>query len=153
MHVNENELADIYTQTGNELYTRSVEVTLPRLILGSSKQFSFGDKFGLLASLDLVATTDGKRNTVIKSDIVSVDPALGLEVGYQSMAFIRAGVGQFQEIKDFDGSQSWSFQPNVGLGFKIQEVTIDYAFTDIGDQAAGLYSHVFSVKVDFNVED
>ena len=151
--INENELADIYTQTGNELYTRSVEVTLPRLILGSSKQFSFGDKFGLLASLDLVATTDGKRNTVIKSDIVSVDPALGLEVGYQSMAFIRAGVGQFQEIKDFDGSQSWSFQPNVGLGFKIQEVTIDYAFTDIGDQAAGLYSHVFSVKVDFNVED
>jgi len=151
--MNEAELADIFTQTGNELYTRSVEITLPRVILGVSREFTFREKFGLLTSLDLIATTDGKRNTLVKTDLVSLDPVFGLEFGYKQLAFLRGGIGQFQQIKDFDGSTSWSFQPNVGVGFKIQEVSIDYAFTDIADQSAGLYSHVFSVKVDFNVED
>ncbi len=151
--INEDELATIYQQTGNTLYTQSLEITLPRVVLGASRGFQLGEHFSLLASLDLVATTDGRRNTLVKSDLFSLDPAVGFEFGFKSLAFVRGGVGQFQEIKDFDGSKNWTFQPNVGVGFKVQEVSIDYAFTDIGDQAAGLYSHVFSVKVDFNVED
>lgn len=145
----DEELADVYAQTGNELSSRSVEVTLPRVVLGAARSFLFFNHFTLLTSLDLVVTTDGKRNTLIKSDPFSLDPAFGLEFGYKGLAFLRGGVGQFQEIKDFDGTTSWTYQPNVGVGLKIQEVAIDYAFTDIGDQAAGLYSHVFSIKVDF----
>jgi hypothetical protein len=110
-------------------------------------------KVSLLSSLDVIATTDGRRNTLIKTDAFSVDPAFGLEFGYDRLVFVRAGVRQFQQIKDFDNSMTWSFQPNIGLGFNVQGITIDYAFTDIGDQAAGLYSHVFSVKVNFDVED
>jgi len=149
----DEELAEVYAQTGNELYSRSLEVTLPRVILGASRTLSFLDQFSLMTSLDLVTTTDGKRNTLIRTESFSVDPSLGVELSYKQLAFLRGGIGQFQQIKDFDGSQSWTFQPNVGIGLKIQEVAIDYAFTDIGDQAAGLYSHVFSIKVDFNVVD
>lgn len=148
----DEELAEIYAQTGNELSSRSLEVTLPRVVLGASRSLNFLDKFSLLTSIDLTATTDGRRNTLVKSDLVSLDPAMGLELGFKQLAFLRGGIGQFQQIKDFDGTQSWTFQPNIGIGLRIREVAIDYAFTDIGDQAAGLYSHVFSIKVDFNVE-
>lgn len=151
--INDEELADIYAQTGNELYAKSIEITLPRLILGASRFIKLSRKFSLLTSLDLVATTDGKRNTLVKTTYGSLDPMMGMELGYKGLAFLRGGVGQFQEIKDFNGDKSWTFQPNVGLGIKLREVSIDYAFTDIGDQSAGLYSHVFSLKVDFNVED
>lgn len=151
--INDAELSEIYGQTGNDLYSSSLEITLPRLIMGVSRQFDLSDHFTILGSIDVVSTFDGKRNTLIKSSLMSVDPMAGMEVSFKEVAFLRAGVGQFQQIKDFDGSTSWSFQPNIGVGFKVKEVAIDYAFTDIGDQAAGLYSHVFSIKVDFHVED
>ncbi len=151
--IHEEELADIYSQTGNELVTQSMEVALPRIMLGVSRNLEIGERFDLLASFDLITTTDGKRNTLVKSDLISLDPVFGFEFGYNQLAFVRGGIGQFQQIKDFDGSTSWTFQPNAGVGFRIQEVSIDYAFTDIADQAAGLYAHVFSIKIDFNVED
>ena len=40
---------------------------------------------------------------------------------------------------------------NFGVGFKYKGIEIDYAFTDIGDQSAALYSNVFSVKLDFSI--
>lgn len=137
---------DVFIQTGNEIPQNSIEVTLPKAILGVSRYFDIHPKFGVLASLDLVTSFDGKRNVLIKSDLASVDPALGLEINYQKIAFLRMGAGNIQEIKDFDGSLSTTFQPNFGLGVKIKKITIDYALTDIGDQSESLYSHVFSLK-------
>lgn len=146
---NTSELADIYTQTGNEIPTNGLEVSLPRLLLGVSRTFELGDMFSLMGTADLAMTFDGKRNTLIRTEVGSIDPYGGVEFGFKGKAFLRAGVSQFQQIEDFDNSTSWSFQPSLGVGLKLSELTIDYAFTDIGDQAAGLYSHVFSVKVDF----
>lgn len=152
--INGDQLSEVFGQTGNELYTSSLEITLPRLVLGVSREMELSDRFSLLATVDLVSTFDGERNTLIRSSLLSVDPMAGLEAGYKDVAFLRAGIGQFQQIKDFDNEgTTWSFQPNVGAGFRIKEIAIDYAFTDIGDQSAGLYSHVFSLKVDFHVED
>lgn len=150
--INDEELAAVYARTGNELYSKSVEITLPRVVLGMSHLDEFGKKFQLLSSLDLICTTDGQRNALISANPVSIDPALGFELGYQKKAFLRGGVSQFQKIKDFDGSESWSFQPNMGVGFRIQEISLNYAYTDIANQAAGLYSHVFSIMIDFNAE-
>ncbi len=146
---NTAELAEIYTQTGNEIPVNGLEVSLPRLLLGGSKVFEIGEIFTVMPTVDMAITFDGKRNTLVKSNFASIDPYGGVELGYKRMAFLRMGVSQFQKIKDFDSSTSWSFQPNMGIGFSLRELTIDYAFTDIGDQSAGLYSHVFSVKVDF----
>lgn len=151
--INDESLADVYSKTGNMLYAKSLEISLPRMILGLARQFPVGDKFSILGTLDVTTTFDGKRNTLLKSEVVSLDPAVGMEVGFRELAFLRAGVNQFQQIKDFDSSLSWTFQPNVGVGFCIGELSIDYAFTDIGDQSAGLYSHIFSIKVNFDVED
>ena len=140
-------VADIYTQTGNEIPKNSVEITLPKLLLGVSRGVAFGERFGLLSSLDLDFTFDGKRNVPIKTDPISIDPHLGLEFDYVQTVFVRAGVGSFQQIKDFDGTNSTSFQPNFGIGAKVKQLTVNYALTDIGDQSESLYSHIFSIKV------
>lgn len=149
---NASEVEEIYALTGNDVPVNSVEITLPRVILGGSRAFAISDKFGAMASVDLDMTFDGKRNTLIRTDLISIDPKVGAEFDYKKLAFLRLGVNQFQKIKDFDGSTSWTFQPNLGMGVNIKELTIDYALTDIGDLAPGLFSHVFSIKVDFNVE-
>ena len=150
---NTDQVEDIYALTGNDVPINSVEITLPRMILGVSRDFELAEKFGLMTSADIDLTFDGKRNTLIKSEFASLDPKAGLEFDFKKLAFLRFGVNQFQEIKDFDGSKSWTFQPNLGLGVKLNQLSIDYALTDIGDLAPGLFSHVFSIKVDFNVEN
>ena len=96
---------------------------------------------------DLDITFDGKRNVPVKSDFASIDPHMGLELDYIQTIFLRLGAGNIQQVKDFDESLSTTFQPNFGVGVKIKKLNIDYAMTDIGDQAESLYSHVFSLKV------
>ncbi|MCG8323115.1 MAG: PorV/PorQ family protein [Cytophagales bacterium] len=141
---------DIFTQTGNEIPENSIEITLPKAILGVSRYFQIKEKFGLLASTDLVFSFDGRRNVILKSDFASMDLNIGMELNYREIVYFRLGVGNIQEVKDFDESTYTSFQPNSGLGVKINNVMIDYALTDIGDQSESLYSHVFSLKVGLN---
>jgi hypothetical protein len=143
-------IADTYTQTGNIIPENSIEITLPRAILGANYSTLIKQKINFLVSIDLETTFDGKRNTLIKSNTVSIDPRLGIEVGYISKFFLRAGVGQFQEIENFDQSITKVFQPNFGVGVILKNVNIDYALTDIGDQAETPYSHVISLKVGFD---
>jgi hypothetical protein len=138
---------ETFLLTGNELPSQSIEVTLPRLILGAARGFKFNEKFNLQAALDLVVTTDGKRNTLISSDPFSVDPSFGLEFGYDNTIFLRGGVGNVQYITEIDGARSATFQPNFGIGLRIRSIYLDYALTDIGDVSAALYSNIFSLKL------
>lgn len=139
-------VADIYTQTGNDIPENTLEITLPKMIFGVSKDWDVSDNFSLLAALDLDVTFDGQRNVLIGSDVMSIDPHLGLEIGYKSIAYLRGGLGNIQQIKDFDGSKSTTAQVNFGVGFRIKQVAIDYALTDMGDQSDALYSHIFSIR-------
>ena len=139
---------DVFTQTGNEIPVNSVEVTLPRLMLGVARQFNIGSKFKILAAIDLENTFDGKRNTLIKSSTFSTDPRVGLEFGYANVVFVRTGVSYFQYVTDINDKRTLSLQPNIGLGLKIKSVTLDYALTDIGDNSVALYSNIFSLRFD-----
>lgn len=141
---------DIYALTGNIIPVSSLEVTLPRAILGISRSFNFGEKIALLASADLELTFDGKRNVVLKTDVMSVSPMLGFEIDYSKIAILRLGAGKFQEVKDFNNSTKTSWQPTFGLGVKIKALRIDYAMTDFSNNAEALYSHVFSLSFGLN---
>ncbi len=142
---------EVFLSTDNEIPENSLELTLPRLILGMGKEFDLGKNFSSTANIDFDVTFDGKRNVLIKSDPVSVDPHLGLEFGYKNIVFLRAGVGNIQKETEFGGKTSTSFQPNIGVGIVIKNIVfIDYALTDIGDQSIALYSNVFSLKVNLN---
>ena len=149
--INKEELRPIFNQTNNEIPGNSTEITLPKAIFGASRSFKITNKVDVLASADLVFTFDGRRNVLVKSRFTSIDPQLGAEFDYEDKFFFRMGVGNFQRVKDFsfaeqsNESTCWSFQPNVGMGIKLEDFTIDYALTDIGNVAESPYSHVFSI--------
>ena len=149
---NPEEIREVYNLTGNTIPTNSIEITLPRAILGVSKTIEFLKVFQLLAALDLDITFDGQRNTIISSDPISIDPHGGIELAFRQKIFARFGWNNLQQLTDFDRSQYWNVQPNLGLGFKIKQIQIDYALSDVGDQSDALFSHVISINVDFNVE-
>ncbi len=143
---NTEKLEDVFNQTGNEIPENGLELTLPKLILGASYKTYIKTKFSVEPEINFDFTFDGKRNVLLSGDPVSVEPHLGLELGYSDFIFVRGGVGNIQEIEDFDGSKSTSLQPNFGVGVKIKSVSIDYALTNIGQVGETLYSNIFSLK-------
>lgn len=136
--------------TGNEIPSNSLEVTLPRFITGIGYEFSIKNKFFILPELNLDLTTDGKRNVVFRTNSVSIDPRFGLELNYNRMVFLRGGIGNIQKSTDDLGESITTFQPTIGGGLKIKSVSLDYAFTDIGNASEALYSHVFSLNLGIN---
>lgn len=149
---NSDSLITTYTQTGNDIPSTTLEVALPRLVLGVGRQFHY-KKFGFLSTIDMSITFDGKRNTLIKSTFASIDPTAGLEISYASIAFLRVGIKTFQELKNFDGSTYLVAEPTFGLGFKYSGISLDYALTSVGIQTESLYTHVFSLMVNLDKKD
>ena len=144
-----NDIRDAVSGQNQEL-PESTEITLPKAQLGIAKKFEFHYDYTLLAAVNLNMQF-AQTNDVISSEIVSIDPALGFEFGYTDLVFLRAGVGNFQNVLQIDGTQKVNFQPNIGLGFKYKGIQVDYALTDLGDQSAALYSNIFSLKVDWEL--
>jgi hypothetical protein len=54
-----------------------------------------------------------------------------------------------QRVTDFDGSESFTLQPNIGVGLRIKQLQLDYALSDVGNLSDVLYSNVFSLR--FNI--
>lgn len=143
---------EVFFATKNEIPVKSTELTAPRLILAGAYNFKINRSINLLAEANLDVTFDGKRNTVWGSNVVSIDPKLGLELAWKDVFFVRGGINNFQQgLDDADITNKkkiWIYQPSVGAGFKVSDVQIDYAFTNLANQSNPLYTHVFSLKVD-----
>jgi hypothetical protein len=141
---------EVLAATGNEIPSSSLEITLPRVILGLSYEFAIKNKFFILPEFNFDMTTDGKRNVLLKTNSVSIDPRFGLELNYNRIVYLRGGVGNIQKSTDDLGKPITTFQPTIGGGIRIKSVVIDYAFTDIGNASEALYSHVFSINLGIN---
>ncbi len=138
----------ILEDTGNEVRPESVETTNPTIFLAAARKFTIAKQVSLTAEFDLIATTDGRRNTLVASDPISLDPAFGLEADYGDFIFLRAGVSQLQRIQDFDREERINSRPALGLGLKIGQLNVDYAYTDPGsDDDRSTYSHIVSLKL------
>lgn len=147
-------MKEVFTITGNEIPKNSLEITLPKLILSAARRYGVSKSFSLLAVIDADLTFDGKRNVLIKTDPVSADPHLGIELSYKNILFLRTGIGNIQDETDTDGKKIKTFQPNFGLGIKIKNnLCIDYALTDIGNASIALYSNIFSLKFNINKKE
>ena len=134
----------------NQDLPESTEITIPKAQFGMARKFEIDYDYTLLTAFN-VNMQFARTNAIFASEGLSIDPALGFEFGYTDIVFLRAGVGNFQNVEQIDGSKKVNFQPNIGLGFKYKGIQIDYALTDLGDQSAALYSNIFSVKVDLSV--
>ncbi|MBP2283018.1 hypothetical protein H4V97_001336 [Flavobacterium sp. CG_23.5] len=134
----------------NQELPESTEITAPKAQLGIAKKFIIHYDYSILAAANMNMRFT-KTNDVISTDFVSIDPAIGFEFGYTDLVFLRAGVGNFQNVQQLDNSEKVGFQPNIGLGFKYKGIQVDYALTDLGNQSTALYSNIFSVKVDLSL--
>jgi hypothetical protein len=145
-------IREVFYQTENQIPGKSIELTAPQLLIGGSYNFKLGKKLNLLVEGDLDVTFDGKRNEVVSTNPVSIDPRLGMELSFKDIFFVRAGVNNFQQVLDdrdtLNNRKIWIYQPGVGAGFKVGDVQIDYAFVNLANQSYPLYTHVFSLRVD-----
>jgi hypothetical protein len=137
--------------TNNDIPVKSTELTSPRLVPAIGYNFRIANKLHLLTEADFDVTFDGQRNTLISSDPISIDPKFGMEVNISNTVFIRAGVSNFQRaLADGDTlnqKKVWIYQPSLGAGFKVGNVAIDYAFTNLANQSNPLYTNVFSLYI------
>lgn len=135
--------------TKNEIPVKSTELTAPRLVVGGGYNFRISEAVNLLGEANLNFTFDGKRNTVISSNPISIDPSIGIEAAVKEVFFVRAGITNFQKaLADADTlnqKKVWIYQPSLGAGVKIKNVMLDYAFTNLANQSNPLYTHIISL--------
>lgn len=135
---------------GDQIPVNSTELTLPRLVLGAGYQFTLPAQFTALVAADLEATTDGKRNTLVSAKPVSVDPRLGLEIGYHNLVYLRGGVGNYQKISNFDRTQQWKGQYSLGAGVAFSGLRVDLALSRLAlDETANVNSLIVSLGYGF----
>ena len=134
----------------NQDLPETTEITLPKAQFGLSKKYEFHNQMTLLAAMNLNMQFT-QTNDLISTKTLSATPALGFEGGYNELVFVRLGVGNFQNITQIDNTKKIGFEPNIGLGFKYKGIQIDYALTNLGGQSAGLYSNVFSAKINLDI--
>jgi hypothetical protein len=148
---------EVFYQTENMIPGKSIELTAPQLIIGGSYSFKINRKVSLLFEADLDATFDGRRDEVISGNPVSIDPRVGLELSFKNVFFVRAGINNFQQVLDdrdtTNSRKIWIYQPSIGAGFKVGDVQIDYAFTNLANQSYPLYTNVFSLRIDLRRKD
>jgi hypothetical protein len=151
-NINETEyakIADAISGENDEL-PETTEITLPKIQLGLSKNYHFHNDYSILAAAN-ANVVFYETNDILSSSGFSVDPALGVEFGYTDLVFLRAGVGNFQNVEQLDDTYNFGFQPNIGIGFKYRGIQVDYALTSLGSESTALYSNIFSLKIDLGI--
>lgn len=125
-----------------------MELTMPKLNVGASKVFEINSSVYVLPEAG-INVDFAKTAALISSDIASITPYAGAELGYQKMIFVRLGVNRFQSITDIeDLKRKVSFQPSAGIGIRYRGLTLDYAISNSGIGGSNFYSNFFSLKLD-----
>ncbi len=140
---------EAYLATGNEIPENSLELSLPKLLLGVAHQFNFNNKISLITELDLDCFFDGQRHSLISSKSVNIDPHFGLQISYLKNIHLRAGIDRMQLAEDFEKNNKFMFKTSFGIGFYLYRFSLDYALTDMGDISVAPISHIFSIKYAF----
>lgn len=133
----------------NQEAPETLELTKPKAQFGVAKSFYFFRDFKLITEVDLNMRFT-ETNDILSTSFISVDPAIGFQIDYINMVYLRAGVNNFQNFTEIDGSSSTSLEPNFGVGFRYKGIQIDYALANIGGASGTLFSNIFSVKVDLS---
>ncbi len=130
----------------------SLELTLPRLHLGVARNFVISEKVSLLAEFNAAVSFEGQTAAVLSSSLLGAEPVLGAELNYSNLVYLRAGLGNVQQITEFGGNKRLLADPSAGLGLQLGSFYLDYALGNISPQTISLYSHIFSVRYVFGVE-
>jgi len=137
------------TISPNQKLPETTEITKPKIQVGIAKEFRIGRFFNLQTEVDLNIRFE-QTNDIFSSEVGSIDPAVGFQLDFDKLVYLRLGVGNFQYITQFDDGKSLSLQPNFGVGFNYQGIHVDYALTNIGSVGNALFSNVFSITIDYS---
>jgi len=140
---------------GQQLPVNNTEVTSPSFKFGVGYEVGIRNKVFFTPAIDLILTTDGRRNVLLSAKPISMDMSFALEVNLFRIGYLRAGLQQIQRSTDEQGSRRITLSPNSGAGVYIKIISLDYALTNLttlrsADGGAGLYSHVVSIRLDIN---
>ncbi|QOR73517.1 PorV/PorQ family protein [Cruoricaptor ignavus] len=147
--INEEKLsATVEGEEFNPAPEDRLELTMPKLNLGASRNFTLSRDLSLLPEVG-INVDFAKTAAVISTDFASITPYFGAELVYDNLIFLRAGVNRFQTITDIENEKrKVSFQPSAGIGVRYRGVTVDYAISNSGVGGSNYYSNFFSLKLD-----
>lgn len=146
---------EIFYNTGNDVPIKSYEQMMPRINVGVGYHLlKNSSPFNIYPEIGFDITTDGKRNTLISGNKISIDPKMGITASYKNTIYLRGGISNIYSATDnsdtTNTSKYWGFQPSVGVGLNVKALTIDYAFTSLRMQDNPLMSHIVSLKLNIN---
>jgi hypothetical protein len=125
------------------------ELSLPKAHLGITRDWALNRDISLAASVEMHMRFT-RTEDIVSTDFISFSTALGLKADYMKFVFLRLGVNNIQNTYLYDDTRAVSWQPNVGAGFLYKGIQVDYALTNIASTGNAMYSHVFSMKIDFD---
>src|SRR5690554_3186351 len=86
----DSKMEEVFLETGNEIPENGLELTLPRFIFAANRKINVGwQDITITPEINIVVTTDGQRNALLRSKVFSVDPVVGMEVGWRDIVAIR----------------------------------------------------------------
>ena len=146
-----------FLSTNNELPKNSIEYAAPTITFGGAYEVNVKNKFYVLPEVNMILSTDGKRNVLVPGKPISMDMNFGLELNYARIGYIRVGVSNMQRYIAENSKSTLSVSPSIGAGIRIKVIAIDYTLTNLtavkgSSQNNGLYSHVISLRLDINVK-
>lgn len=135
--------------TGNAVPDRSVEVTVPRLILAIAYSRQVTAWMDLRMEVNLTLTSDGRRNTLLPTRFVSGEPTGGAEVILWDRLALRGGIWMVQKVPVLHepGRWVWGVNPSLGAGILLRRAEIHYALLGAGITHRILPSHVISLQI------
>lgn len=147
--INQEELSTVVNgEEFNPAPQDKMEVTMPKLHLAVSRDYSLSQKLKLLPEVGL-SVDFGESAALISTKVVSFTPFAGLEVTFDDLIFVRGGLNRFQNITDIENLEKRvTFQSSAGLGVKYRGLTLDYAISNSGPGNSNYYSNFFSLKLD-----
>lgn len=147
--INQKELSTVVNgEEFNPAPKDKMEITMPKLNMGISKNFELNRDLNLLPEAG-VNIDFAKTASLISADFASITPYLGAEISFQKMIFVRAGLNKFQNVTDIENlKRKVTMQPSAGIGIKYRGLTLDYAITNTGIGGSNYFSNFFSLKLD-----
>lgn len=140
---------DILDNLGNTVPESSQEIIRPTLSVGTSYRYRVNENLDATIALDGDFTFDGRRNTLIASRAMSVEPHLGLELSSREVLFLRAGIASVQSRQKINNpdDREYFVQPNMGIGLNVGRISVNYALAFLNeDDSRSSLSHVFSAR-------
>ncbi len=141
--VSAENLRPLLEEFQDEIPSGANERVRPTIKTGFGRYFDAGP-VQIIAAIDADFRFEGRKAYYFNVGNMSIEPHAGIEVGYNDVVFLRAGVTDFHT--DPDGN--YYVSPTLGAGLQIGSIMLDYGFGSFAGMAADLgFTHRISLKV------